>query len=108
MGKQKHGNRLANDKDHHLYGIYDFQEREFFKFGISDEALKDGNSTRISGQVNLFNRVEGWLRFAGRILLFPISNRQKARKKEDQVIRTFEEKHGNLPRGNQGHHVMKD
>lgn len=61
MGKQKHGNRLNNPNDHHLYGIYDFEEREFYKFGISDEEVQEGTSSRISNQVNLFNRVVGWL-----------------------------------------------
>lgn len=108
MAKKKHGNRLINPKEHHLYGIYDFKEREFYKFGISDEEVKNGTSTRITEQVNLFNRVAAWVRFARRILRFPISKRRKARKQEDETILTFQKKHGRLPRGNPKHRFLKD
>ncbi|MEN0003382.1 MAG: hypothetical protein AAF798_04540 [Bacteroidota bacterium] len=108
MAKPNHGNQLNNPNDHHLYGIYDYKEREFYKFGISDEEVKNGTSSRILDQINLFNRVAGWLRFAGRILLFPISKRREARKQEDTTIHAFKKKYGRLPRGNPKHRFLKE
>lgn len=66
----KHGNSLDNDKPHHLYEIYDEKEKDTYKYGISDDPIdEDGLSDRLRYQLNLFNRVVGYIRFIGRILI---------------------------------------
>ena len=108
MAKKQHSNLLENPNIHHLYVIYDFENREIFKFGISDKPVnKDYSSTRLVGQIALFNRVAGWKRFAGRILIYPIQGRPKARQLEDEAILKFQQKHGRFPRGNPEHQFLK-
>lgn len=97
----RHGNSLENDKVHHLYEIYDNELDDTFKYGISDKPIgKDGLSSRVREQVNMFNLVVGWIRFFGRILIKGIQGRKKARDLEDKHIDDYVEKQGKRPRGN--------
>ncbi len=45
-----------DNKDFHLYEIFDNEEAKTFKYGISSESLNsNGTSPRANKQVNLFN-----------------------------------------------------
>jgi len=108
MAKKQHSNLLRNLNTHHLYVIYDFEKRECYKFGISDKPVTQAySSSRLLGQLTLYNRVVGWKRFAGRILTYPIQGRLQARQLEDELIRRFQQKHGRFPRGNPKHQFLK-
>ncbi len=108
MAKRRHSNLLDNPNIHHLYLIYDSEQREIFKFGISDNAVnEDYSSTRIDYQLALFNRIAGWKRFIGRILAHPIKGRLNARQLEDEAILKFQKKYGRFPRGNPNHQFLK-
>lgn len=96
-----HGNSRKNKKKHHLYAIYDNEEDDIFKYGISDKPIrKDGTSKRIREQVNFLNRAVGWIRYVAEILIRGIHGKAKAREIEDQYIDAYREKHGRNPRGN--------
>ena len=108
MAKKQHSNLLQNPNTHHLYFIYDFENREIYKFGISDKPVnRKYSSERLSGQVVLYNRVVGWKRFSGRILVYPIRGRLQARQLEDSAILKFKEKHKRFPRGNPKHQFLR-
>ncbi|MEL6720658.1 MAG: hypothetical protein AAFP82_18280 [Bacteroidota bacterium] len=109
MAKDKHSNRLDNPNLHHLYFIYDFEEKEIYKFGISDKPVNTNNSSaRLEEQIKLYNQVTGSPRFSGKILIKSIQGRRKARIKEDDLILKYEEKHGKRPRGNENHVFLSD
>jgi len=96
-----HGNSKKNDKEHHLYAIYDKEENDIFKYGISDKAIgKDGTSKRMREQVSYLNRAVGWARYFAEILIRGIIGRAKARQIEDEHIDAYRAKHGRNPRGN--------
>jgi hypothetical protein len=97
-----HGNKKYNRRTYHLYQIWDKEEKEVFKYGISSDRIskKDQLSKRIRTQVSLFNRIVGFVRFVGTILLRGISGRKKAEDIEGDYIRRYEEEHGKRPRGN--------
>ena len=96
-----HGNSRTNNKKHHLYQIYDQEEKDVFKYGISDKPIgKDGQSSRMREQVNYLNRAVGWLRYIAKILISGIAGRIKARELEDEHIDAYEKKKGRRPRGN--------
>ena len=107
MALKRHSNLLQNPNTHHLYGIYDFEKRVFYKFGISDKPVINHTSSRLSGQIALFNRVAGKNRFAGRILIRQIEGRRKARELEDTAILKFKSKYGSYPRGNPNHQFLR-
>ena len=49
-----HRNSHQNKRPHHLYEIYDEQEEEAFKYGISSDPIdEDGRSARMERQVDL-------------------------------------------------------
>lgn len=99
--KKKHGNRLDNDADHHLYVILDKEKEDIFKYGISHDPIdEDGISDRIREQLNLYNLIAGWLRFFAKVLIKNIPGREKARKLEDQHINDYRKSHGRNPIGN--------
>ncbi|MEM8528304.1 MAG: hypothetical protein AAGG68_26920 [Bacteroidota bacterium] len=99
--KKTHGNSLENNNPHHLYEIEDLQEKDTFKYGISDDPIEeDGLSQRVKRQVNFMNLIVGWIRFVGKILVFDISGRQKAKNLEDEYIDTYFGANGRNPRGN--------
>ncbi len=96
-----HNNSNQNDLPHHLYEIWDDQEQETFKYGISSDPIEaHGVSKRIREQVDVLNLAAGWLRYLAKILLTGIINRLKAKQIEDEYMDAFEEKNGRLPRGN--------
>lgn len=54
-----HGNSKQNNKEHHLYGVFDSEENDVFKYGINDKKIEeDGYSSRMREQVDYLNR---WL-----------------------------------------------
>lgn len=96
-----HRNSHENKDPHHLYEIYDKEEQEVFKYGISGDPIgEDGLSRRIRRQLNLLNLAAGWLRYFARILLKCISGRFRAEEIEDEYIDKFEKEHQRMPRGN--------
>ena len=108
MPKKQHSNLHKNPNVHHLYIIYDFQERIIYKFGISDKPVNNANiSSRLTSQIKLYNRVAGSKRFAGRIISYPIVGRLQARQLEDEWILKFKAKRKRLPRGNENHQFLK-
>jgi hypothetical protein len=96
-----HGNSYQNKKLHHIYIIYDKQEDDIYKYGISHDVIdSDGLSARLRDQLDLFNRIAGWSRFYGEILLQDIEGRVAARQQEQILINTYKTKHGKRPNGN--------
>jgi hypothetical protein len=96
-----HGNSHQNKKPHHLYEIFDEQEEETYKFGISaDEIDADDSSDRLRNQLKLFNLVANAIRFVGRILVRNIPGRESAEHLEDDYIEDHVKKYGKRPRGN--------
>jgi hypothetical protein len=102
MAKKKHhGNSLKNDAPHHLYEIFDIQEDDTFKYGISqDEIEADGLSKRLRDQVSFYNVVSGFIRFFARILITNIPGRIEALKTEKDHIQAYKDKNKRKPRGN--------
>jgi URI fold toxin 2 len=97
----EHGNSLDNNNPHHLYQIWDEEEKDVFKYGISDDPIeKDGLSKRIRIQTDLLNRAVGWIRFVGSVLIKGISGRILAKKLEDEHIDAYFDQNGRKPRGN--------
>lgn len=106
---KKHGNRLDDDSDQHLYVIYDHKERTIFKFGISKAPIGDDNQcSRMKDQVTEGNRWADMLRYSARILIRIILGRRKARSAEDDFIKRYQDKNGHLPRGNPDHRFLSN
>lgn len=108
MSKRKsHGNTIeVNDVPHHLYLIYDHQLHRIYKFGVCGGPIrKNGNSPRLTEQVNLFNTIDDVdERFTGRILLRDIKGIIRAYILEDDFVDLFKKKNkGQLPNGNPNH-----
>ncbi len=96
-----HGNSYQNKKIHHIYIIYDKQEDEIYKYGISHDSIDaDGLSSRLRDQLDLFNRIAGWSRFYGEIIVQNIEGRLAARQQEQALINAFKTIHGKRPTGN--------
>ena len=96
-----HGNSIQNDKKHHLYVIYDSEEDDVFKYGISDKPIAaNGYSRRMTEQEDYLNRAVGWSRYSAIILINEIDGRVKALEYEDQYITAYYNKYGRNPRGN--------
>ncbi|MFN0034694.1 MAG: hypothetical protein ACKVUS_06490 [Saprospiraceae bacterium] len=96
-----HGNSHQNGSEHHLYEIRDEQEKEVFKYGISDDLVgQDGLSKRIKVQLSLLNLAAGWLRYFGNVIVTGIPGRKRAEQIEKDHIDAFEAEHGQRPRGN--------
>ena len=96
-----HRNSHKNKEPHHLYKIYDKEEEELFKYGISSDSIdEDGLSRRIRKQLKILNLAAGWLRYFARILLENIPGRKRAEEIEDEYIEAFEKEKGRMPRGN--------
>lgn len=96
-----HGNSKKNPEMFHLYEIYDTEDKDTYKYGISHYPIgKDGFSQRIREQVSLFNRVVNWARFIARILLWDIPGRARAEEIEEEYIARYREENGRNPRGN--------
>ena len=85
-----HGNDLRNPKEHHLYAIYDQEENDIFKYGISDNSIRDeGTSRRMREQVSYLNSAVGWLRYFAEILLRGIAGKAQAEEIEDEYIAAY-------------------
>jgi hypothetical protein len=96
-----HGNAHTNMDPHHLYEIWDDQEQEVFKYGISKEPIDaDGSSSRLRKQVGFLNIIAGFIRYIGRIIMTGIEGKEKAERIEDEYTDAFEQKYGRLPKGN--------
>lgn len=96
-----HKNSNQNQDPHHLYEIVDKLNDDTFKYGISCEPIgEDGMSDRMRKQVNFLNRIDEWLRFFARILIYDIPGKKAARKLEREHIENYEKEHGRKPRGN--------
>lgn len=96
-----HGNSLSNPNPHHLYVIYDHQEQNVFKYGISDDPIEnDGLSRRIRTQIDFLNRAMGSERFTGKVLFKNIPGRAAAKAKEDELIDLYFDEFKKKPRGN--------
>lgn len=97
-----HGNNKKNRRKYHLYEIRDTEEKDVYKYGISSDPIseKDQLSKRIRDQVSLFNRLVGFARFIGEILIRGIIGREKAEKIEEEHIRNYSNQFGRRPRGN--------
>lgn len=96
-----HGNSKKNQNEHHVYAIYDAEEEDVFKYGISDKPIgKDGQSRRTREQVEYLNRAVGWFRYYALLLFRGILGRPKALEIEQECIDAYEKKCGRTPRGN--------
>ncbi len=107
--KKNHGNSLDSPKDQHLYVIYDHEEREVLKYGISDKPIdQNGKCQRMREQLAdavLFSNT--LLRYAARILIWVIPGRRKGRAIEDDTIDKWRAKNdGAFPRGNKDHQYL--
>lgn len=102
-----HGNTIeVNDTPYHLYLIYDNHLSRIYKFGVCGGPIrKNGNSPRLTRQVNLFNTIEDVNeRFSGRILLRDIKGIIRAYILEDDFVDLFRSKNDDkLPNGNFNH-----
>ena len=96
-----HGNSYQNKKLHHVYIIYDKQDDDIYKYGISHDVVdSDGLSTRLRDQLDLFNRIAGWARFYGEIISQNIEGRLAAREQEQSLINAYKNEFGKRPNGN--------
>jgi hypothetical protein len=114
MAKGKHGNLNSNDSLHHLYCIEENLTEEFikygldpkgiqpdiFKYGISQDEVRNGTSDRLQMQVEEDNNIVGAKRFSGKILIEGIFGRRKAKEIEDEHIEGYYQEYGRFPRGN--------
>lgn len=48
MKRKVHGNSKKNSRKQHLYEIYDDQEKEVFKYGISREEIDNYEAYKLS------------------------------------------------------------
>ena len=96
-----HGNSYQYKKLHHVYVIYDKQDDNIYKYGMSHDLIEtDGLSARLRDQLDLFNRIAGWTRFHSEILYYNVSGRVQAREIEQKLIRDHKDLHGHRPVGN--------
>lgn len=96
-----HGNSHKNENLHHLYEIWDTQEEEVYKYGISDDPIEDdGLSARLCYYFSLFNLVANFFRFIGKIILTNIDGRKNAERIENEYINDHQVTYGHRPRGN--------
>lgn len=96
-----HRNSHDNEEEHHLYCIWDKEDKELIKYGISCEPIgKDNLSDRIRKQLKLYNAVVGRERFYAEIILTGIKGRKNAEKIENEYIEAFVKKYGRKPRAN--------
>ncbi|MEO0008673.1 MAG: hypothetical protein RJA20_2869 [Bacteroidota bacterium] len=96
-----HGNSKNNEKLHHVYAIYDEEDGDVFKYGISETELgKDDYSRRMREQVDYLNRAVGWARYRAEVIVRDIAGKAHARLIEDEKIAMYIEKFGRPPRGN--------
>lgn len=96
-----HGNDKRNTHSHHLYDIFRNNNRDTFKYGISDDPIdEDGLSARVRDQLEELNLAAEYHKFDAEILLTDIPGREKALQIERQYIDAYYEQHGHNPMGN--------
>jgi len=96
-----HRNSNRNQEPQHLYEIWDKENDEVFKYGISDDPIEaDGFSDRVRDQLYYLNLAANWIRYIGRILVVGITGKMLARKMEDDYIDAYINEYGKRPRGN--------
>jgi len=102
--KKYHGNDLDDPSDQHLYAVYDHEEKKLFKFGLSNKPIgANGKCSRMEEQERAGNLWSNSIRYVARILIRVISGRRRGRAAEDDAVRKYAAKHGQLPRGNLNH-----
>lgn len=100
----EHGNSYQNEKEHHLYEVFDTEKADTFKYGINDDPLNvDGSSPRANEQAKFLNRAVRWDRFVAYVLVALIPGRRKARQIEDDYVEKYLAEKGHYPPGNEGH-----
>lgn len=96
-----HGNSNQNQNPHHLYGIFERETEDVFKYGITDDPLgDDGLPNRARTQLRLANLAAGFLKFIAKVLLSGIPGRAEAERIERDHIEEYNKKHGHKPSGN--------
>ena len=96
-----HGNSHKNKNLHHLYGIFEHETDDVFKYGISDDPIgKDDLSYRVRSQLRFANLAAGFIKFFAKILLRSIPGRKEAERIEREHIDIYVEKHRRKPPGN--------
>jgi hypothetical protein len=72
---------------HHIYKIIETELEEVYKYGRSQRRLNhDATSPRANEQMNLYNRLAGWLKYIASILKKDIKNKQEAKNIENEYI----------------------
>jgi len=90
-----HGNSKESEKEQHVYGIYDTDEKLFAKYGLSGSELnKDGTSKRANQQVSKLNKMFGSIRYIAIILYTGLKGRLLGLKKEKDMVNDFAKEHG--------------
>ncbi len=96
-----HGNSHKNQNPHHLYGIFERETEDVFKYGITDDPLdEDGLPHRARIQLRLANLAAGFLKFFAKVLLSGIPGRKEAERIEREHIEAYKQEHGSRPPGN--------
>jgi len=97
-----HGNANKNPNLHHLYDIFKREDRDTFKYGISDDPIdaEDGLSARVRDQIEEWNMAAEYSKFDAQILERDLPGREAALLIERQYIDAYYEKHGRNPFGN--------
>jgi URI fold toxin 2 len=96
-----HGNAKNNQNPHHLYDIFKIEDKDIWKFGISDDPIEeDGLSARVRDQVEEWNMAAEYRKFDAEILLTDIPDRVTALNMELRYINAYYEQHGRNPIAN--------
>ena len=96
-----HGNDKRNTNLHHLYDIFRNNNRDTFKYGISDDPIDaDGLSARARDQLEELNLAAEFHKFDAEILVTSIPGRAEALHVERQYIDAYFDQHGHNPIGN--------
>ncbi len=96
-----HGNSKENPNLHHLYELYKIENRDTFKYGISDDPIdEDGFSARVRDQLEAMNMAAEYQKYSGEILEKDIAGRLEALRAEREMIDQYYEIHGRNPIGN--------
>lgn len=96
-----HGNSHKNKNPYHLYGNFEHQTEDVFKYGISDDPIgEDGLSYRVRSQLRFANLAAGFIKFFANIILRNIPGRKEAERIEREHIDAYQEEHGKKPPGN--------
>jgi hypothetical protein len=96
-----HGNSHQNKNPHHLYGIFEGETEEVFKYGITHDPIEaDGLPNRAKVQLRWANLAAGFLKFFAKILMTGLPGRAVAERIEREHIEAYRQKYGRRPPGN--------